>query len=89
VVSYECEIWSLTIGEEHRLRVLENRVLRGIFEPRRDEVTGVWRKLHNDEVHNLSTYSSLSINYNPKGHRMISLSKVVEPTVAKYWKLRG
>jgi hypothetical protein len=47
------------LREEHRLRVFENRVLRRIFGPRRDEVTGGWRKLHNEELHNL--YSSRSI----------------------------
>jgi hypothetical protein len=59
VVLYGCEAWSLTIGEEHRLRVFENRVLRRIFRPKRDEVTGGWRKLHKVELHNL--YSSPSI----------------------------
>ncbi|PNF13788.1 hypothetical protein B7P43_G12429, partial [Cryptotermes secundus] len=53
VVLYGCETWSLTLREEHRLRVSENRVLRRIFGPKRDEVTGVWRKLHNEELHNL------------------------------------
>jgi hypothetical protein len=43
VVLYECETWSLTLREEHRLRVFENRVLRRIFGPKRDEVTGEWR----------------------------------------------
>jgi hypothetical protein len=47
VVLYRCETWSLTLREEHRLRVFENRVLRRIFGPKRDEVTGEWRKLHN------------------------------------------
>jgi hypothetical protein len=56
VVLYGCETCSLTLREEHRLRVFENRVLRGIFGPKRDEVTGDWRKLQNDELHNL--YSS-------------------------------
>jgi hypothetical protein len=51
-VLYGCEIWSLTLREEHRLRMFENRVLRKIFEPKR-EVTGGWRKLHNEELHNL------------------------------------
>jgi hypothetical protein len=55
VVLYECETWSLTLKEEHRLRVFENRVLRRRFRPKRDEVTGGWRKLHN-EFYNL--YSS-------------------------------
>jgi hypothetical protein len=53
VVLYGCETWSVTLTEEHRLRVFENRVLRGIFGPKRDEVMGEWRKLHNGELHNL------------------------------------
>jgi hypothetical protein len=47
VVLYGCETWSLILREESRLRVFGNRVLRRIFGPRRDEVTGEWRKLHN------------------------------------------
>jgi hypothetical protein len=47
VVLYRCETWSLKLREEHKLRVLENRVLRRIFGPKRDEVMGGWRKLHN------------------------------------------
>jgi hypothetical protein len=53
VVLYECESWSLTLREEHRLRVFENRVLRRIFGPKRDEVTSECRKLHNKELHYL------------------------------------
>jgi hypothetical protein len=53
VVFYGCETWSLTLREEHRLRVFENRVLRRIFGPKRDEVTGERRKLHSGELHNL------------------------------------
>jgi hypothetical protein len=53
---YGYETWSLTLSEEHRLRVFENRVLRRIFGPKRDKVTEEWRKLHNAKVHNL--YSS-------------------------------
>jgi hypothetical protein len=48
VVLYGCETWSLTLREKHRLRVFENRVLRRIFGPKRDEVTGEWRKLNNE-----------------------------------------
>ena len=50
VVLYGCETWSLTLWEERRLRVFENKVLKRIFGPRRDEVTGGWRKLHNEEI---------------------------------------
>jgi hypothetical protein len=50
---YECETWSLTLREEHRLRVFESRVLRRKFEPKRDEVAGGWRKLYNEEIRNL------------------------------------
>jgi hypothetical protein len=49
-VLYGCETWSLTLMEEHRLRVFENRVLRRIFGPKRDEVTEEWKKLHNEEL---------------------------------------
>jgi hypothetical protein len=58
----------LTLGEEHRLRVSENRVLRRIFGPKRDEVTGGWRKLQNEELHGL--YSSPSIVRVIKARRM-------------------
>jgi hypothetical protein len=56
---YGCETATLTLREEHRLRVFENRVLRRIFGPKRTKVTGGCRKLHNEELHNL--YSSPSI----------------------------
>ena len=52
VVLYGCETWSLTLREESRLRVFENRILRQIFEPKRDE-NGEWRRLHNEEFHSL------------------------------------
>jgi hypothetical protein len=48
VVLYGCGTWSLTLREEHRLRVFENRVLRRIFGPKRDDMMGEWRKLHNE-----------------------------------------
>jgi hypothetical protein len=68
IVLYGCETWSLTLWEEHRLRVFENRVLRRIFLPKRDEVTREWRKLHNEELHNL--YSSPDIIRQVKSRRM-------------------
>jgi hypothetical protein len=52
-VLYGGETWSLTLKKERRLRVFENRVMRRIFGPRRDEVTGEWRKLHNEELNDL------------------------------------
>ena len=68
VVLYGCETWSLTLLEERRLRVLENRVLRRIFGPRRDEVTGDWRRLHNEELNDL--YCSPNIVWVIKWRRM-------------------
>ena len=59
VVLYACEVWSHTLREEHRLRVFENRVLRRIFGPKKDKVTGEWRKLYKEELNDL--YSSLNI----------------------------
>jgi len=53
VVLYGCETLSLTLREERRLRVFENRVLRRVFGPKRDEVTGKWRKLHNEELNDM------------------------------------
>jgi hypothetical protein len=68
VVVYGCETWSLTVREEHKLRVLENKMLRTIFGPKRDGVAGGWRKLHNEELHNL--YSSPRIIRIIKSRRM-------------------
>ncbi|KAJ4429859.1 hypothetical protein ANN_22063 [Periplaneta americana] len=68
VVLYGCETWTLTVREERRLRVFENKVLRKIFGSKRDEVTGEWRKLHNTEVHAL--YSSPGIIRNIKSRRL-------------------
>ena len=68
VVLYGCETWSLTLREEHRLRVFENSMLRRIFGPKRDEVTGEWRKLHNDKL--IDLYSS------PNTIRVIELKRM-------------
>ncbi|KAJ4429226.1 hypothetical protein ANN_26229 [Periplaneta americana] len=68
VVLYGCETWTLTLREEHRLRVFENKVLRKIFGAKKDEVTGEWRKLHNTELHAL--YSSPEIIRNIKSRRL-------------------
>jgi len=55
VVLYGFETWSLTLIEERRLRMFENRMLRGIFGPKKDELTGEWRKLHNEELNALDS----------------------------------
>ena len=68
VVVYGCETWSLTLSKVRRLRVFEKRVLRRIFEPKRDEVTGEWRKLRNNELNDL--YSS------PNNVRVIKLRRM-------------
>ncbi|KAJ4443425.1 hypothetical protein ANN_05093 [Periplaneta americana] len=68
VVLYGCETWTLTLREQQRLRVFENKVLRKIFGAKRDEVTGEWRKLHNTELHAL--YSSPDIIRNIKSRRL-------------------
>jgi hypothetical protein len=54
-ILYGCETWSLTLREEHRLKAFENRVLRRIFGPKRDKVTGQWRRLHNEELNDLNS----------------------------------
>ena len=68
VVLYGCETWSLTLREERRLRVFENRVLRKVYGPKRDEVTGEWRRLHNEELNDL--YSLPNIVWVVKSRRM-------------------
>ena len=67
-VLYGCETWSLTLREERKLRVFENRVLRGIFGLKREEVTGEWRKLLNEELNDL--YCSPNIVRVLKSRRM-------------------
>jgi hypothetical protein len=68
VVLYGRETWSLTLREEHRMRVFENRVLRRVFGPKRDKVTGEWRKLHSEELNDL--YSLPNIVRVVKSRRM-------------------
>jgi hypothetical protein len=68
LVLYGCETWYLTLREKHRLRVFENRVLRRIFGPKSNEITGEWRKLHNEELHIF--YSSPNIIGQIKSRRL-------------------
>jgi hypothetical protein len=67
-VLYGCETWSLTLREERRLRVFDNRVLGRIFEPKRDEVTGKWRRQHNQEFYGF--YSPPNIIWMVKPRKM-------------------
>jgi hypothetical protein len=88
VVMYGCETWSLILREEHRLGVFEKSVLRRIFGPKGDEVTGEWRKLHNEELHDLYT-SSPSIIKIIKSRMMRWAGHVVRMgrrgTLIDYW----
>jgi hypothetical protein len=68
VVLYGCETWSLTLREERKLMVFGNKVFRRIFGPRRDEVTGEWRRMHNEELNDL--YTSPNIARVVKSRRM-------------------
>jgi hypothetical protein len=68
VVLYGCETWSLTLRKEQRLRVFQNRVLRRIFGRKRNEATGEWRRLHNEELNDL--YSSPNFSHVIKSRRM-------------------
>ena len=68
VVLYGCETWSLTLREEHRLRVFENKLLKKIFGAKKDEITGEWRKLHNAELH--ASYSSPNIIRSLRSRRL-------------------
>jgi hypothetical protein len=83
-VLYGYKTWSLTLREEHRLRVFENRVLRRIFGPKR-EGDSSWRKLHNDELHSL--YSSSNIVKVIKSRRMRWAEHVTR--MGKEWCLQG
>jgi hypothetical protein len=90
VVLYGCDTWSLTLREEHR--VFENRVLRRIFGLKRDEVTGEWRKLHNEELWDL--YSSPSIIRIIKSRRMKLAGYVARMRrrgthIGYWWETRG
>ena len=68
VVLYGCETWSLSLRDERKLRVFEKGVLKRIFGPRRDEVTGEWMRLHNEELNHL--YTSPNIVRVIKSRRM-------------------
>jgi hypothetical protein len=82
VVLYRCETWSLTLRKKRRLKVFENIVLRRIFGPKRDEVTEEWRKLHNEEFHDLCSSSNIILVMKTRRMRWVGL-------VARMRKVRG
>jgi hypothetical protein len=71
VVLYGRETWSLTVREEHKLRVFENRMLRRIFGPKRDGVTGGWRKLHNEELSDLYFFQNMIRIMNSRTKKLV------------------
>jgi hypothetical protein len=82
VVLYGCKTWSLSLKEEHRLRVFENRAMRRIFGSKREEVVGDWRRLHNEELHNL--YAS------PNTARLIKSRRIIRAGyVARMGEMRS
>jgi hypothetical protein len=66
---YECRTWSETLREEHRLRVFENRVLRRMFGPKKEELAGGWRRLYNDTLHNFCASLNIIPVIKPKRMR--------------------
>jgi len=75
---YGCEAWSLTLKEGHGLRVFENRLVRRVFGPMWEKVAGIWRRLHNDELHNL--FATLNIIRVINSSRMITFGHITHMT---------
>jgi hypothetical protein len=93
VVLYGCENWSLTLREERSLRVFDSRVLRKISGPKRDEVTGEWRKLHNEGLSDLSSSPSIiRVNRSRRTRWAGNVARVGEMRdvyMVLVWKLEG
>jgi hypothetical protein len=83
VVLYGCETWSLVLRDQDILSVFENRVLRRIFGPKMDEVTGEWKKLHTEELHNLKCNAPSSISFRCIFHNLYS-----SPSILRHIKSR-
>jgi len=71
VVLYGCETWSFTSREEHKLKVFENRVLRKVFGPKRDKTAGYWRRLANEELHDLCCSPNIMLVIKPRRKRCV------------------
>jgi hypothetical protein len=76
VGSYGCETWSLTLREEYGLKVFEKRALRRIFGPKRGEIIRIWRKLHNEELHNLYSSPNIIRIINPLANQLMLFGKI-------------
>ena len=90
VLLYGCETYSLTLREERRLRVYENRILRQIFKPKRDE-SGEWRMFHNEELHGLYRSPNVVRVIKPSSPNIVRVIKPSSPNivrVSKYRRLR-
>jgi hypothetical protein len=81
---YGCETWSLTLREELKLRVYENKVLRRIFRPKREEVDRGWRRLHNEELHNLYASPNIISVINSKMMRLVGHVACMRETINAY-----
>ena len=89
-VLYGCETWSLTLREEMKLRVFENMVLRRVFGPRRDEVTGQWRRLHNEELNSQQCGRGLKFQTKQQiGEKQPNVPYILESNPHPFYSFRG
>jgi hypothetical protein len=83
---YWFKTWFLTLREEHRLRVFENRVLKRITGPKRDEITGEWGKLHNEELHNFYSSPNINMHINSRSRGMWHILDTREKFTRFWWE---